>query len=278
MSEERKEKQNKALEHLHTKVAETINSESWKAALSFRRRLQHPYSITNLLLIWSQCPDAQMVAGFHKWKSVGRQVRKGEKGIMILAPLTRKREDDSGNEERFVSGFRTAYVFDVKQTDGKDVPMFPDPPLLEGHEDIAAEALKLLEGYALKRGWKLQEKVFDNGALGSWTPATGTIAVDPTMSPLQRAKTLAHEVAHAHANHTTESRQTAELEAETAAFLVMDALGADTTEYTFLYLSHWSKEEVSLDLLLEAGRRATKIADEILASITSTTAATVAAA
>lgn len=270
MSDERKEKQNKALAHLHTQVAATLNSDTWKAALAFRRRLQHPYSLTNLLLIHSQRPDATMVAGFHKWREVGRNVRKGEKGIMILAPLTRKRENDAGEEERAVFGFRTAYVFDVSQTDGEEIPLIPKPTLLEGSDDAASEAVAILEALIKQRGWALKEGGLPDGALGSWTPAALTVRIRPDLAPLQRAKTLAHEIAHAAAEHgiSKDERVTAELEAETTAYLVMDSLGLDTGDYSFAYLSNWMGGAKALDALLEAGRRATKLADDILDALT----------
>lgn len=265
----RKEKHNKALEHLNTRVAETLNSETWKAALNFRRKLQHPYSMTNLLLIHSQRPDATMVAGFNKWKQAGRQVKKGEKGIMILAPLTRKRENDQGEEERFVSGFRTAYVFDVSQTEGKEIPITPPPTILSGEDDAANAAKELFRAYINKRGWKLREEAFTNGALGSWQPDTRTITIDPGLPALQYAKTVAHEIAHGAAEHSTQDdRATAELEAETTAYLVMLTLGLDTGDYTFSYLSHWAGSAEAMEAVLEAGRRATKLADAILDELT----------
>lgn len=73
------------------------------------------YSMRNAALIWAQCPDASAVAGFHDWRKAGRVVRKGEKGLAILAPMARKRED--GEEGTALAGFRVVYVFDVSQTE-----------------------------------------------------------------------------------------------------------------------------------------------------------------
>src|SRR5919106_4226621 len=83
----------------------------------------HRYSLHNVCLIVAQRPTATRVAGFHTWRSLGRFVRKGEKGIAILAPIVaRRREDAEEQERRTVVGFRTAYVFDVEQTDGAPLP------------------------------------------------------------------------------------------------------------------------------------------------------------
>lgn len=264
---DRQARQNKALDHLHTNVAEMLNSDTWKAALDFRRRLQHPYSLTNLLLIYSQRPDASLVAGFRKWQDNGRQVRKGEKGIAILAPLIGKDKEDP--DKKVLYGFRTAYVFDVAQTDGDELPSVPTPALLEGHEDAASEAVTLMEALISERGWKLEEVTYSDGTRGSWTPATKTITVDPTLAPLQRAKTLAHEIAHAEFAHDEKhDRQLAELEAETAAYLVMDALGLPTDDYSFAYLAGWTGDAAALDSLLRAGQSACKVADGIVDSLT----------
>ena len=82
----------------------------------------HTYSWHNVCLIASQRPTATRVAGFHTWRTMGRFVRKGEKGIAILAPIVRRRGADiATDDERTVVGFRAAYVFDIEQTDGESV-------------------------------------------------------------------------------------------------------------------------------------------------------------
>jgi hypothetical protein len=83
----------------------------------------HRYSLHNVCLIMAQRPTATRVAGFHTWRTIGRFVRKGEKGIAILAPIVARRHQDSEDDDsRTVVGFRTAYVFDVEQTDGAPLP------------------------------------------------------------------------------------------------------------------------------------------------------------
>src|SRR5919205_1244439 len=82
----------------------------------------HRYSLHNVCLIMAQRPTATRVAGFHTWRTIGRFVRKGEKGIAILAPIVARRQDSDDDDSRTVVGFRTAYVFDVEQTDGAPLP------------------------------------------------------------------------------------------------------------------------------------------------------------
>jgi N-terminal domain of anti-restriction factor ArdC len=92
----------------------------------------HRYSWGNVLLINSQRPDATHVAGFHTWHDLGRWVKKGEKGIMILAPMLVKQKDGASagkeaakpDEVFHLTGFRTAYVFDASQTEGRPMPEF----------------------------------------------------------------------------------------------------------------------------------------------------------
>src|SRR6201997_3320115 len=85
----------------------------------------HRYSLHNVMLIASQKPNASYVAGIRTWNELGRFVKKGEKGILILAPIVRRKsanKEDQKESSPFVAGFRAAYVFDVSQTDGKQLP------------------------------------------------------------------------------------------------------------------------------------------------------------
>jgi antirestriction factor ArdC-like protein len=87
----------------------------------------HRYSLHNVCLIVAQRPAATRVAGFHTWRTLGRFVRKGEKGIAIMAPIIARRRDDANEEQpRTIVGFRAAYVFDVEQTDGAPLPQPPE--------------------------------------------------------------------------------------------------------------------------------------------------------
>src|SRR5690554_1322316 len=122
-------KHNEALATLQTKVADMLNSNTWKEALAFRKNF-HQYSMTNVLLIWAQKPDATQVAGYRKWQELGRQVRKGEKSLAVLAPIIVKDKDSDDPNARKLVGFKTARVFDISQTDGDDIPTLPTPTIL----------------------------------------------------------------------------------------------------------------------------------------------------
>src|SRR5713226_9007265 len=109
-----------ARERLAEAVARMADSETFGAWLRARAAF-HDYSFGNVCLIVSQRPDATQVAGYKTWQRLGRQVRKGEHGIRILAPCVVKRETNTGEEARAMF-FRTVSVFDVAQTDGEPLP------------------------------------------------------------------------------------------------------------------------------------------------------------
>jgi len=105
------EKTTKAAQLLADNVTRLMNSDTFKAALEFKTKF-YRYSFNNSLLIYVQCPEATFVAGYRRWQQLGRQVRKGEKAINILAPILKKVEED-GKEEKRLVGFRSASIFDI---------------------------------------------------------------------------------------------------------------------------------------------------------------------
>lgn len=273
----------KALDILHTRVRETLTSETWKAALDYRNGF-HRYSLNNCLLIQIQRPGATLVAGFNAWKEKGRSVMKGEKGIAILAPMTKRitRENADGDLEKrsIIVGWRTAYVFDVEQTDGADIPTTTAPKLLDGYDDVAGELIKRLTDFVISIGWTLDDKV-PGAAMGVCRPLDKSIGVRADVPALQQAKTLTHEIVHALLHSKTSEAhdyQLGELEAETGAYLVLNAMGLDTSDYSFAYLANWTRSEESMDDLIAASARATKAADEIVDAITTKPAAELSAA
>jgi antirestriction protein ArdC len=136
-------KKDEVLATLAEGVARLTDSEAWRAWLNVQRRF-HNYSFGNTLLILWQRPDATRVAGFHAWLHLGRHVRKGEKGIAILAPIPQRLrvEDENGDEKTVVGAahhFRLAHVFDIAQTDGAELP---DTPISKLHGDDPGRAVR----------------------------------------------------------------------------------------------------------------------------------------
>jgi antirestriction protein ArdC len=133
-----------AHDKLQSAVEKIVSGDDWKRMLKVASKF-HQYSSNNHLMIFLQRPDATLVAGFQKWKSMDRSVKKGEKGIAIFAPCAYKTkvEDDQANEKTFkqARGFRVVHVFDISQTEGEELP------------DMDAIRPKLLDGEAPEGIW-----------------------------------------------------------------------------------------------------------------------------
>lgn len=261
---------NPALELLHAGVMKLLESGTWRDALAFRAKF-HGYSFNNVWLIYLQCPTATLVAGYKRWQDLGRQVRKGETSLAILAPIKRKLELDTGEEVVKVVGFKTARVFDVSQTDGAPIPSLPRPALLAEDSPLIQTTLVDLHAFANAQGFPIKHVPSLGGALGSFSLSTRQITLCADLPPLQSVKTLVHELAHAlmhaHTTPTERARHTLELEAESCAFLVCHALGLDTSRYSFAYLASWTEDPAEL---LPAAERACRAADTLLAFLTPT--------
>ena len=260
-------KPNPALERLHAGVTELLDSQTWKDALKFKTRF-HTYSFNNVLLIYLQRPDATWVAGYRRWQELGRQVKKGETSLAILAPIVCKVADEGSDEkEGRVVGFRSARVFDVSQTEGDTLPELPSPTVLEADSEAIREVLERAEAFAASMGLPICYRELRAGVFGSFSVTKRTITVRADLPPLQTLKTLVHELAHAllHSEPKVgEERHLCELEAESCAFLVLHELGLDTSRYTFPYLASWTDNP---DELLAAGEKAARAASGMVAAL-----------
>jgi hypothetical protein len=220
----------------------------------------HRYSLHNVCLIVAQRPTATRVAGFHTWRTLGRFVRKGEKGIAILAPLVARRRDNAEpDESRTVVGFRTAYVFDVEQTDGASLPQASeaqgDPGEATAHLKTAIVSQAIVLEYSDDLG----------GALG--LSCGGRIRVLTGLSAASEFAVLTHEYAHEllhRGSDRPESRNTRELEAEAVAFVVGQAAGLDVADASRDYIHLYRGDSDALAASLDRIRRT---ASSILQSI-----------
>ena len=256
-----------ALELLHQGVSDLMSSDGWRKALAFRRRF-HQYSFLNSTLILAQKPEATLVAGYRAWQQNDRQVRKGEKGIAILAPMLVKDEQDP--DRKVLVGFRTVKVFDVSQTDGEPIPEPVRPHVLQDTPEDTAKLLGFdlaLANYCASQGVTVRWDYQHPEALGYYNAHEKKIGVRQGLPAVQAFKTLVHESAHMLLHDRTKEqidRARAELEAETTAFLVCHELGVDTSSYSFAYLAHWSAD---LEALMQAGERASKAAATLVDAI-----------
>lgn len=285
-AKEKQAEQMKAItDKLEQGVAEVFSSDKYKQFLDTMAKFPR-YSVNNNILIMMQKPDAQMCQSFTGWKEMGRFVKKGEKGIKILAPApyTIQREqnklDDRGNPmmdkdgepimesvEIKVNAFKVVSTFDVSQTDGKELPSLGVDELTGGVDGYGTflEALKEVCPVPI---------TFENiegGAKGFYSQTEKRIAIQEGMSEAQTVKTTIHEMAHQklHAienNGPKQLRNSKEVEAESVAYTVCQHYGIDTSDYSFSYVAGWSegKEMPELKASLDTIRKA---ASEMITAI-----------
>ncbi len=216
-------------------ISRLTDSTQWLRHLDCQSRF-HRYSFGNVVLIAAQCPEAELVAGFRTWKKLGRTVRKGEKAIWILAPMVTRTPTTGPEDDRVIRGFKYVPVFDVSQTEGEELPTVCHK--LSGAE--GAESFAHLSEVARVIGYSVEEAELPSGANGDCTFSLRRIRVEIRNSPAQRAKTLAHELAHAYLHTHQQNRAVAEMEAESIAYVVCQRLGLDTGAYTFGYVAAWA--------------------------------------
>jgi len=280
-------------DRLEQGIKELFESERYKEYLRVMSKFYN-YSFNNTMLIAMQKPDASYVAGFNAWKNnFQRNVIKGEKGIRILAPapFKVKREMEkldpqtqqpiigkdgkpvTEEQEVTIPAFKVVSVFDVSQTEGKELPNI-------GVDELTGDVEQYKDFFAaLERTSPVPigfEKI-ESGAHGYYHLEEKRIAIDEGMSELQTLKTAIHEVSHAKLHdidlnapkdeqQVRPDRRTREVEAESVAYTVCQHYGLDTSDYSFGYVAGWSsgKELTELKGSLETIRSA---ANEIINSI-----------
>ena len=285
------EKLKEITDRLEQGITELFDSERYKEYLQVMSKF-HNYSFNNTLLIAMQKPDASLIAGFNAWKNnFGRNVMRGEKGIRILAPSpykirqeVEKKDPQTGKtvigedgkpvtetREIQIPAYKVVAVFDVSQTEGRELPSISANELtgdVEQYEDFFAALEKTSP---VPMGF---EKI-EGGAHGYYHLEEKRIAIDEGMSQLQNLKTAIHEIAHAKLHDIDlnapeqpdrPDRRTREVQAESIAYTVCQHYGLDTSDYSFGYVAGWSsgRELAELKSSLETIRAT---AAEIINSI-----------
>ncbi len=286
---------------LTDEVAALASGPQWRAWLQVAARF-HNYSFNNTILLAAQKPDATQVAGYNLWQELGRQVAKGEKGLMILAPVTRKADDtaptdpaptDAGRTvlaaagdptstpaspagsvtPRRVVGFRPAYVWDISQTTGGELPSPPMPHLLAGQAPLGL--WDALAAQCRAAGFTVDRLPIhgDAGPNGYTAYTTHAVVVRSDVDDAQAVKTLAHELGHVLMHdpsqftdgHTGRCRGVREVEAESVAYLVAADHGLETAEYTFAYVAGWAAHTGDVNATItESGTRVLSTAHRVL--------------
>ena len=260
------EKIKAALNRIEEGLATINTNEDWLKFLKFQS-LFYRYSYGNTILIFLQNPEASYVMGYKSWNKLGRYVRKGSKGLAILAPCIKKVEvfkepenkaeyhDQEGEKEtkKVLSGFRIAYVYDIADTDGSDEMLPVLVKGLSGNTETEREIFIRLMKVIAKEF--VVKEITGTASKGSYNLETGIITVRSDLEYLQRIKTLLHETAHAYDFKMNPEedipRNRRELIAESVAFVVSMRLGLDTSSYSMSYIQSWLKDKDELKIIAD---------------------------
>lgn len=258
----RKEKLDATIDVLSGKVEQIVQGDGYRAYLTMLSRF-HTYSANNVALILAQYPDATKVMGYGNkagttgWKSMGRFVRQGEKGITIIRPMHQTIEDEvSGEPVKVLRGFTAATVFDVSQTEGKPLPHEPRPGELSGDEHERSLELKVaLLRFIDERGVRVVRD-HQGTQRGYWNPDKREVGVRADLTGVRELKTVAHETAHMLADHRREGIDMADAEtvAESVAFVLLDHYGIDTSAYSVPYIAGWARNPAVVQRNLDTVR------------------------
>lgn len=261
------EKMKEITDRLEQGIQDLFESDRFKEYLQVMSKF-HNYSFNNTLLIAMQKPDATLIAGYNSWKNLfGRQVSRGAKGIKVIAPSpykikkevdkidpkTQKPVTDKNGKpvkeetEITVPAFKVVSVFDVSQTEGKELPSI-------GVDELTGDVAQYADFFKATEQASPAPVGFEkieSGAKGYYSQTEKRIAINEGMSELQNLKTLIHEIAHAKlhdidlnapAQKQAErpDRRTREVQAESIAYAVCQHYGLDTSDYSFSYVATWS--------------------------------------
>lgn len=291
-----KERMQEIVQVLEQGVRDVFESDRYRKYLATMSRFWK-YSFRNVLLITMQRPEATRIAGIGTWNRLNRRVKPGEQGIRILAPSPYKQEvwvdqlDRNGNpvvnpdtgkllqvkREIEILGFRPVVVFDVEQTTGE-----PLPELATELTGEVQDCDRLLDAIRTIAECPVTIRPMKGQAKGHYSLIGQEIVIRAGMSDLQTVKTAIHELAHARLHDpkhqksrdnqekTPKDRRTAEVEAESIAFVVLQHFGLDTSNYSFSYLASWSSgkelDELhrSLSVIQEEAERIIEELDQAL--------------
>jgi len=270
----RKERKKLLVSQLRDLTSEIVTDEDKLREFGERWRSGfHRYSLSNLFLIWGQCPVFTLVAGYNQWRKVGRYVKKGSKAIWIMAPMvsskyvlrqivsdTPENEETEGKDEaekKYISGFFPVHVFDYSQTEGDELDM--GNTLVKGNGDLTLEAVS----GAFDIPVEVKQGVADGSTDGK------KITINRRKNKAQEVACYIHEVAHIMLGHLKKdvsiSRDVAELQAESVAYIVCQCVGINNGGSKF-YLGRWGGSE-GKDKLKESSLKIVSAADKILRKV-----------
>ena len=248
-------------------VNNIISSGEFERFLKFSKNF-HQYSFNNIVLIYSQMKEATQVAGFKKWQSMGRKLKKGVHGIQIIYPIKRKYtkiiegqdsllDDNKKEQEVEYMTYRYTYVYDISQTVGKPLPL-ENNALNSDNKKEFYEFLKTFSPY------KIEEEDIFGTAKGYWIEKEQKIIIKKSLSIDDKVSVLLHELTHAFYDDFDykEDRNLSETFVESVAFIVADYFDLDTSLCSFEYIASWVGEDTKI--ILELGNKIQKCANSFI--------------
>lgn len=254
-------------EKLEKGLQEIFQSDRYKEMLEVMAKF-HNYSLNNSILIMIQRPEATMVRGYRQWQELGRNVNKGEKAIKILAPMFKKIEvekidkntsepilDEKGNpvteKKEVLIGFRNVSVFDIEQTNGKEIPNVRDfiNRDLQNDESMSNLYKDFYKYIETNTPYSIREEYLEDGVGGYYSPKTNEIVIstNANKNDTEKFRVLIHEFAHAKLHHMESEfmdlpREHKEAQAESVAYIVSNYYGLDTSDISFGYIATWAND------------------------------------
>lgn len=280
--EKKSNKENKTKE-IFNKIIDGVNniisSGEYAKFLKFSKNF-HNYSFNNMVLIFSQMEDATQVAGFKKWESMGRKLKKGAKGIQIIYPIKRTYKtttiegqssliDENEQKEKETKQttvnyltYRPTYVFDISQTVGEPMPLEDKRLKSNNMKDF----FDFLYSYS---PFPILEKDEIGDAQGYWSPKNKHIILKKSLSIDDKVSVLLHELTHALYDdfNYKEDRDLSETFVESVAFIVADYFGLDTSTCSFNYITSWANGDTKV--ILELGDKIQKTANDFIKKLES---------
>ena len=256
-------------ENIVDKLQTIVDSGEYEKFLKFNKNFRG-YSFNNLVLIFSQFPEATMVAGKAKWLKIKRQLAPGEKKIFIIAPLPRKFDKitkviEDGEELKKIetieyNSYRYVYVYDISQTEGEPIP-------LQSKNINCNDMAYFYEKLKSFSNYPVLEKELSGGKKGYYSPSKEHIVIKNTLSANDKVSVLLHELSHAmydDFDYSTD-RNLSEVFVESIAYIVADHFGLDTSLCSFNYIIKWAKGDPKV--VLELGSKIQKCANQFIDKI-----------
>lgn len=247
-----------------------INDGEYKNFLKFQRKFNTQYSFNNLILIFSQFPDATRVAGKKKWQDLGREITEDARKIWIVAPIPRKyekkvKEIKDGEEIEKIetikyNAYRYVYVYDVSQTQGSPLPLVSKNINNNSMKDFYEKLQNFSKVPVI-------EKELTGSLKGYYSEKNNEIAIKNTLSIDDKTAVLLHEIAHSlydDFDYSTD-RDLSEVFVESIAYIVADYFGLDTSNCSFNYIIKWANGDTKT--VIDLGNKIQKCANEFIDSI-----------